>query len=121
MPDEVPPFFFPLLFLSSLSPFPELTVHLSRNWADELGTHPSTYGTTFNSISVGFTKTEAYTRIPSYVRESLTAADAAEVAVGNRIGEVQDVADVAGLLVGEKARWISGSVVDASGGKAKIM
>lgn len=78
-------------------------------------------GTTFNSISVGFTKTEAYSKIPTDIRERLTAADAAEVAVGNRIGEVEDVADVVGMLVSEKARWISGSVVDASGGKAKIM
>lgn len=79
------------------------------------------YGTTFNSVSVGFTKTEAYARIPPAVRDKLTAGDAAEVAVGNRIGEVQDVADVVGLLVSEKSRWISGSVVDATGGKAKIM
>ena len=66
-------------------------------------------GTTFNSVSVGFTKTEAYHKIPEEIRERLTAADA------------KDVADVVGLLVSEKARWISGSVIDASGGKAKIM
>ncbi|KAH7125176.1 hypothetical protein B0J11DRAFT_434661 [Dendryphion nanum] len=94
---------------------------LMRKWADELGTRPGMEGTTFNSVSVGFTKTDAYTRIPASVREELTARDAAEVAVGNRIGEVEDVADVVGLLVSEKARWISGSVMDASGGKAKIM
>ena len=61
-------------------------------------------GTTFNSVSVGFTKTEAYSKIPSEIRDKLTAADAAEVAVANRIGEVQDIADVVGLLVSEKAR-----------------
>jgi 3-oxoacyl-[acyl-carrier protein] reductase len=111
-----------------------LTSH--RQWADELGTHSGMEGTTFNSVSVGLTKTEAYSRIPAEIRDKLTAADAAEVAVANRIGEVQDVADVVGLLVSEKARvrarcldlnvansfqWISGSVVDATGGKAKIM
>ncbi|KAF2635867.1 NAD(P)-binding protein [Massarina eburnea CBS 473.64] len=94
---------------------------LMRKWADELGTHVGMEGTTFNSVSVGFTKTEAYRRIPDEIRERLTAADAAEVAVGNRIGEVVDIADVVGLLVSEQARWISGSVVDASGGKANIM
>jgi NAD(P)-dependent dehydrogenase (short-subunit alcohol dehydrogenase family) len=78
-------------------------------------------GTTFNSISVGFTKTEAYANIPPAIRDRLTAADAAEVAVGNRIGEVEDVADVVGLLVSEKARWVSGAVVDGSGGRSKIM
>lgn len=94
---------------------------LMRKWADELGTRAGMEGTTFNSVSVGFTKTEAYNRIPEKVREELTRRDAAEVAVGNRIGEVDDIAGVVGLLVSEKARWISGSVVDASGGKAKIM
>jgi NAD(P)-dependent dehydrogenase (short-subunit alcohol dehydrogenase family) len=61
-------------------------------------------GTTFNSVSVGFTKTEAYNRIPTEIRDKLTAADAADVAVADRIGEVRDIADVVGLLVSEKAR-----------------
>ncbi|KAF2690823.1 short-chain dehydrogenase [Lentithecium fluviatile CBS 122367] len=94
---------------------------LMRQWADELGTRPGMEGTTFNSVSVGFTKTEAYSKIPPEIRERLTATDAAEVAVADRIGNVEDIAGVVGLLVSEKARWISGSVVDATGGKAKIM
>ncbi|KAF2662222.1 short-chain dehydrogenase [Lophiostoma macrostomum CBS 122681] len=94
---------------------------LMRQFADELGTKPFMRGTTFNSVSVGFTKTEAYANIPPTIRDQLTAADAAAVAVGNRIGEVEDIAGVVGLLVSEKARWISGAVVDGSGGKAKIM
>jgi NAD(P)-dependent dehydrogenase (short-subunit alcohol dehydrogenase family) len=61
-------------------------------------------GTTFNSVSVGFTKTAAYDKIPSDVRDKLTAADAAEVAVGDRIGEAEDIAGIVGLLVSEKAR-----------------
>ncbi|KAJ4292373.1 hypothetical protein N0V90_009034 [Kalmusia sp. IMI 367209] len=73
-------------------------------WADELGNRPGMEGTTFNSVSVGFTKTEAYHRIPAEVRDKLTASDAAEVAVGNRIGEVEDIAGVVGMLVSEKAR-----------------
>lgn len=77
---------------------------VDRKWADELGTRLGMEGTTFNSVSVGFTKTEAYNKIPSEIREELTAADAAEVAVGDRIGEVEDIADVVGLLVSEKAR-----------------
>lgn len=75
-----------------------------RKWADELGTRAGMEGTTFNSVSVGFTKTEAYNRIPEKVREELTSRDAAEVAVGNRIGETEDIAGVVGLLVSEKAR-----------------
>ncbi|KAF2184370.1 short-chain dehydrogenase [Zopfia rhizophila CBS 207.26] len=94
---------------------------LMRKWADELGARPGMEGTTFNSVSVGFTKTDAYYRIPLDTREKLMTADAVEVAVGNRIGEAEDVADVVGMLVSENARWISGSVVDATGGKAKIL
>ncbi|KAF2196348.1 short-chain dehydrogenase [Delitschia confertaspora ATCC 74209] len=94
---------------------------LVRSWADELGKRPGMEGTTFNSVSVGFTKTDAYNKIPPELRNHLEEADAREVAVAHRIGEAKDVADVVGLLVSEKARWISGSVVDASGGKAKIM
>jgi 3-oxoacyl-[acyl-carrier protein] reductase len=36
------------------------------------------------------------------------------------MGECEDVADVVGWLVSEKARWVSGSVVAANGGAAKI-
>jgi len=61
-------------------------------------------GTTFNSVSVGFTKTAVYDKIPLDVRDKLTAADAAEVAVADRIGEAEDIAGVVGLLVSEKAR-----------------
>lgn len=76
----------------------------TRKWADELGHRPGMEGTTFNSVSVGFTKTDAYSRIPPEMRDRLEASDAAEVAVANRIGEAEDVAGVVGLLVSEKAR-----------------
>ncbi|KAJ4358007.1 uncharacterized protein N0V89_002585 [Didymosphaeria variabile] len=77
---------------------------LMRKWADELGNRPGMEGTTFNSISVGFTKTEAYRKISPELRDKLETSDAAEVAVANRIGEVEDVAGVVGLLVSEKAQ-----------------
>ena len=83
---------------------PGLTRLYCRKWADELGNRPGMEGTTFNSVSVGFTKTAAYDKIPSDVRDKLTAADAAEVAVGDRIGEAEDIAGIVGLLVSEKAR-----------------
>lgn len=76
----------------------------SRQWADELGKRPGMGGTTFDSISVGFTKTEAYGRIPPGVRDRLTAADATEVTAGDRISKAEDVADIIGLLVSDKAR-----------------
>jgi len=42
------------------------------------------------------------------------------VSVGERLATIEDVADVVGFLVSEKARWVSGSVVAANGGAAKI-
>jgi 3-oxoacyl-[acyl-carrier protein] reductase len=76
---------------------------ICRSWADELGNRVGMEGTTFNSVSVGLTKTEAYRKIPQGFRDELTTADAADVAVGNRIGEVEDIAGAVGLLISDKA------------------
>lgn len=94
---------------------------LTRSWADELGKRPGMEGTTVNAVCVGFTKTDAFNNIPKERRDPLVESDAKEVTVGNRIAESEDIADVVGLIVSEKARWISGSVVSATGGKAKIL
>jgi 3-oxoacyl-[acyl-carrier protein] reductase len=39
-----------------------------------------------------------------------------KVVEGGRMGYAEDVADVVGWLVSEKARWVTGSVVAANGG-----
>jgi NAD(P)-dependent dehydrogenase (short-subunit alcohol dehydrogenase family) len=39
-----------------------------------------------------------------------------KVVVGGRLGQAEDVADVVAFLVGEKSRWVSGSVIAANGG-----
>jgi 3-oxoacyl-[acyl-carrier protein] reductase len=36
--------------------------------------------------------------------------------IENRVGTVEEVANVVGWLAGEESRWVTGSVVSASGG-----
>ncbi|KZL73758.1 3-oxoacyl-(acyl-carrier-protein) reductase [Colletotrichum tofieldiae] len=72
---------------------------LTRSWVDILVREPLTLGTTVNSLSV--------------------LSDGKSV--HNGPGLPEDVANVAGLLVGEAARWINGSVVAANGGAVKIL
>jgi NAD(P)-dependent dehydrogenase (short-subunit alcohol dehydrogenase family) len=43
-------------------------------------------------------------------------AQAAAIAALGRIGEPEDIADVVGFLVSDDARWVTGQVLDASGG-----
>jgi 3-oxoacyl-[acyl-carrier protein] reductase len=40
--------------------------------------------------------------------------------VAPRLGEPEDIADIVGFLVSEKARWTTGSVICANGGAAKV-
>jgi 3-oxoacyl-[acyl-carrier protein] reductase len=76
-------------------------------------------GTTANAVSVGLTETEALIScgpkmVESFKEEFLPAQSIP------RIGQPQDVADVVGMLCGYDARWITGTVVSASGGGVKI-
>lgn len=89
---------------------------LSRSWAIEL---PLTFpGTTVNAVSVGLTDTPGVRRFPAAAVEALKAQRVPKVKVieGGRMGYAEDVADVVGWLVSEKARWVTGSVVAANGG-----
>lgn len=89
---------------------------LARSWALEL---PLTFpGTTVNSVSVGLTDTPGLRAIPAAAVEALKAQRLPKVKVveGGRMGYAEDVADVVGFLVSEKARWVTGSVVAANGG-----
>jgi 3-oxoacyl-[acyl-carrier protein] reductase len=89
---------------------------LTRSWAIEL---PLTFpGTTVNAVSVGLTDTPGLRRFPAQAVEALKAQRIPKVKVmeGGRMGYAEDVADVVGWLVSEKARWQTGSVVAANGG-----
>ncbi|KAH8747029.1 hypothetical protein F5883DRAFT_721417 [Diaporthe sp. PMI_573] len=100
---------------------------MTRVWADALGTRPGMEGTTVNSLIVGVTKTgDTATGLPEGlpdiepVREMVRAKKSA-CSVGERLGEVDDVADVVDFLCSEKSRWVSGSAVSANGGAVKIL
>ncbi|KAF2032750.1 NAD(P)-binding protein [Setomelanomma holmii] len=89
---------------------------LARSWAVEL---PLTFpGTTTNAVSVGMTDTPGLRSFPAAAVEALKAQRLPKVKVvaGGRMGYAEDVADVVGWLVSEKARWQTGSVVAANGG-----
>jgi NAD(P)-dependent dehydrogenase (short-subunit alcohol dehydrogenase family) len=89
---------------------------LARSWAIEL---PLTFpGTTVNAVSVGLTDTPGVRAFPAAAVEALKAQRVPKVKVvaGGRMGYAEDVADVVGWLVSEKARWQTGSVVAANGG-----
>jgi 3-oxoacyl-[acyl-carrier protein] reductase len=89
---------------------------LTRSWAIEL---PLTFpGMTVNAVSVGLTDTPGLRGFPAQAVEALKAQRVPKVKVveGGRMGYAEDVADVVGWLVSEKARWQTGSVVAANGG-----
>ncbi|CAI6332526.1 unnamed protein product [Periconia digitata] len=89
---------------------------LVRSWALELP--PLFPGTTVNAVSVGLTDTPGLRSLPPADIEGLKKQRLPKVKVveGGRMGYPEDVADIVGFLVGEKARWQSGSVVAANGG-----
>ncbi|KAH7395031.1 hypothetical protein DE146DRAFT_68102 [Phaeosphaeria sp. MPI-PUGE-AT-0046c] len=89
---------------------------LVRSWATEL---PLAFpGTTVNAVSVGLTDTPGLRSFPAQAVEALKAQRVPKVKVveSGRMGYAEDIADIVGLLVSEKARWQSGSVVAANGG-----
>lgn len=69
-------------------------------------------GVTVNAVRPGATDTPALRR---------TTSDKAIEAMSNaptlrRLGEPEDIADVVAFLVGDGARWVTGAVLDATGG-----
>jgi len=71
-----------------------------------------------NAVSVGMTDTPGLNKYPAAAIEALKKERLGKVKVveGGRMGFAEDVADVIGWLVSEKARWQTGSVVAANGG-----
>ena len=70
-------------------------------------------GITINSIMPGVTETDMnkdWLNIPE------ARAQAESLSVFSRVGKTMDVADVVTLIASEEARWITGQVIDATGG-----
>lgn len=81
---------------------------MSRTLALALGER----GITVNVVAPGATMTEANT---SLFPPEAVAFLGGQAALG-RVGRAEDVADVVALLASDDARWVTGQVVDASGG-----
>lgn len=83
------------------------------------GIYSAEKGITINSVSVGATMTDLIKTamevgaLPrAYVEDVLQAKHTA----GNRLGEVDDVADIVTFLASDESRWINGNSIPANGG-----
>jgi 3-oxoacyl-[acyl-carrier protein] reductase len=83
---------------------------LTRCWAAELGAA----GHTVNAVNPGPVQTQLMEKIPKDYIEMQKA----QTPVENRLGTVDDIAQIVAWLAGEGSRWISGQVLSASGGWA---
>ncbi|NUT51657.1 MAG: SDR family oxidoreductase [Saccharothrix sp.] len=82
---------------------------MSRTLANQLGDR----GITVNAVAPGATRTLANEEV--FEAPGLAELIAGSTALG-RLGEADDVADVVAFLASDAARWITGQVIDASGG-----
>jgi 3-oxoacyl-[acyl-carrier protein] reductase len=76
-------------------------------------------GTTANAVTVGLTETESVMQCPPEAIEGFKKEFFPLQSIPG-FGQPEDVADVVGLLCSHDARWITGSVISASGGGIKI-
>jgi 3-oxoacyl-[acyl-carrier protein] reductase len=83
---------------------------LTRCWAAELGTA----GHTVNAVNPGPVQTQLMENIPKEYIEMQKS----QTPVENRIGTVDDIAQIVAWLASEESRWVSGQVLSASGGWA---
>ncbi|KAH7174728.1 uncharacterized protein B0J16DRAFT_184528 [Fusarium flagelliforme] len=81
---------------------------LTRSWAAELGAE----GHTVNAVNPGPVQSELLDNIPKEIVEMQKK----QTPAGNRLGEVDDVAQIVAWLASEDSRWITGQALSASGG-----
>jgi 3-oxoacyl-[acyl-carrier protein] reductase len=81
---------------------------LTRSWAAELGTK----GTTVNCVAPGPVKSEMLDSIPTEIVKMQMESTPVE----KRVGTMSEVSNVVGWLCGEEASWVSGQVLNVSGG-----
>ncbi|KAG8161770.1 hypothetical protein KVR01_008757 [Diaporthe batatas] len=83
---------------------------LTRCWAAELGGN----GTTVNVVSPGPVQSEMLDNIPKEIVEMQKQ----QTPVQNRLGTIEEIADVVAWLAGPSSSWITGQTISASGGWA---
>jgi 3-oxoacyl-[acyl-carrier protein] reductase len=81
---------------------------LTFNLAQALGSR----GITVNAISPGATRTD----MSAWLNDPAGAAGATSNQALKRVGEAEDIAEAIALIASPGARWITGQIIDASGG-----
>ncbi|EXJ54231.1 hypothetical protein A1O7_09568 [Cladophialophora yegresii CBS 114405] len=84
----------------------------TRCWAVELGRE---YECTVNAVAPGATNTDAFNALTGDTRESLEPMLAMTPAA-SRIGETEEIAYAVAFFCEERARWITGQVLQVNGG-----
>lgn len=70
-------------------------------------------GITVNAIEPGLTPTEL---VANLVSNSEVTESVVNMTALGRLGQPQDIADIAAFLASDKSRWITGQIIDAGGG-----
>ncbi|MEU8775086.1 SDR family oxidoreductase [Streptomyces sp. NPDC048606] len=84
--------------------------NLTLNLAKVLGPR----GITVNSVAPGIVDTDVNA---GWLRDNPQAQEhAASLAALGRVGRPEDIADIVGFLASDAGRWVTGRVVDATGG-----
>lgn len=83
---------------------------MTRCWAAELGSE----GHTVNAVNPGPVQSDMLDNIP----KDIVAMQKAQTPIQNRLGTVDDVAQIVAWLASEESRWITGQAISASGGWA---
>lgn len=83
--------------------------HFTVSLAQELGAR----GITVNAVCPGATRTDFN---PVLFEDETIVAQLAQAAALGRIGEPEDIARVVGFLAGPASGWVTGQIIEASGG-----
>lgn len=84
--------------------------NFTRNLAQHLGPR----NITVNSVAPGIVDTDVNA---AWLRNNPTAqAHAASLAALGRVGDPGDIADIVAFLASDDARWVTGHIIDATGG-----
>ena len=78
-----------------------------------LAPHFASKGITVNAVAPGITATDMNVDM---LATPEGRAGAAALSAFSRVGTTEDVADIVAFVASEEARWITGQVIDASGG-----
>ncbi|KAF9272147.1 hypothetical protein BGZ68_002659 [Mortierella alpina] len=94
-----------LLYAATKSALNQLTRVLARD--EDFGAK----GITVNGVAPGPVNTDALRQAPAHSWQAMAAT-----APQNRLGEVEDIADIVSFLASNESRWVNGQTIGANGG-----